>query len=60
MKILGVTQERLWRTDVAGNNKTYLGTYVKARYFCPILTKFWVSRQIFVKLQYQIAWKSLQ
>jgi hypothetical protein len=33
---------------VEGDNKTYLGLDVKARYFCQILTKFETFRQIFI------------
>jgi hypothetical protein len=36
----------LWRFNVAGNSKTYLGLHVK----CPILTKCEISRRIFVKM----------
>ena len=39
----------LWRRYVAVNNKTCRGLRVKRRTFCAILTKFELSRQIFIK-----------
>jgi hypothetical protein len=40
----------LRRIYVSGNNKTYLGIHVNSLYFCPILNKVEVSRQIFINI----------
>jgi hypothetical protein len=49
LRVTVKTKMLLWRTNVASNNKTYL-SMSRARYFCPVVTEFGVSRQICIKV----------
>jgi len=40
----------LWQIYLDENIETYLGFIYASRYFCPILTKFVVSGQIFMQV----------
>jgi hypothetical protein len=39
----------LWRIYLTCSSKTYLGFHVKCPNFCPFITKFEISQQIFIK-----------
>ena len=49
MKHSNAFSVKLTYTCHCRKDETHFGLHVKSRYFCPILTKFRVSRQIFIK-----------
>jgi hypothetical protein len=51
IKILTAAQNSFMENLCHQQQKTSLGLHVKSPIFCPILTKFGISRQIFIKIQ---------